>query len=168
MKEDQKAVSDRLILHVSLEKEEAEIIGVEAQFLQISMAKLLKDYCLQYVRFKEEAVLAAEGMLAESVTAFADSLSKEARLAVLLDRMEKKIDAADRDHKMIINLISTFIKIWYNHTEEVPQDKRPERSKLTEIRFGRFLKLIASSCQQEDTFITQEINRLIEQQLIEG
>jgi hypothetical protein len=137
--------TSRSILNVALEEAELMRLKQEAATLGVSMAKLVREYSLAYLGMKEEAMKAAEGILENPSSAYTQLLNIDARLDERIGQLKLLIEESNDKSRSLMNMLAVFIKVWFNHTDEVPEEMRDARSKLTEIRFRRFARLVAKA-----------------------
>jgi hypothetical protein len=133
------------VLNIYLEGEQLEMIRAEATAIGVSMTKLMRDYTTAYLRMTKEARLAEAGNLQHPSSAYTQLLNIDARLDKQIEELAVLIKEGNDQSRSLLNILAVFIKVWLNHTEEVPEALRDVRSQVTEIRLKRFARLVAKA-----------------------
>lgn len=72
---------------------------------------------------------------------------KEAILGRSLDRIERRVKAAERNQEIIAETLSLFIRAWLTNTLELPDDQKPTAEKTGGRRYRKFLEALAIRLQ---------------------
>ncbi len=161
-------MGERSSTKVNLEGDFREQIKREANLLSVSMSRILRDYSLEYIKLKNEAKTAKEGKLSEGSILHTFISSMEARIANSLEENQKGITELKNDIQIIAAIIDNFIKLYLNHTKEIPIDERNERIKSSLNRYRKFLTTVKSTINNGSGDVIAEIKELIYQELERG
>ncbi len=72
---------------------------------------------------------------------------KEAILGRSLDRIGRRVKAAERNQEIIAETLSLFIRSWLTNTLELPEDQKPTAEKAGGRRYKKFLEALALRLQ---------------------
>ncbi|KIE05246.1 hypothetical protein NF27_DT00200 [Candidatus Jidaibacter acanthamoeba] len=154
-------IGDRSSTKVNLHGEMRELISREAKDLGISISRLLRDYCFEHIKLKEESRLAKEGKIKEGSILHTFISNMEARIAISIESNQNEIIALRNDVQIIAVIIDNYIKLYLNHTKEVPLLEREQRIKSSLVRYNNFLNAIKSNPRNEGGNIISEIRGFI-------
>jgi len=72
---------------------------------------------------------------------------KEAILGRSLDRIERRVKAAERNQEIIAETLSLFIRAWLTNTLELPEDQKSTAEKAGGRRYKKFLEALSLRLQ---------------------
>jgi hypothetical protein len=97
-----------------------------------------------------------EGSIIEA--AMREYLGKTEQEDILLkkiDRVSRQIEHLRRENKAMLEVISSFIRVYLTHTQEVPEHEKSAAETKGARKFARFMELVAKNLENSKPFFDE-------------
>jgi hypothetical protein len=139
---------------VKLEGEALKLIKHEAELTSTPMSKILRDYAVEYIKLKNDSLAARKSSLIHCLIA-----GMESRIAISLEENLKAHNEVNSKLEVLSTILDSYIKLYLNHTPEVPLEQKAERVRATLPRYQRFLNGVKNAFVHDN--IISQIQELV-------
>ena len=110
----------------------------------------LPIHMVQQIKFVAQERGVTEGSVYEA--ALRDYLGKTEQDEILLkksDRIARQLDRLRREHKAMFEVLSTFVRVYLAHTQDIPEHEKPNAELKATRKFARFMELVAKGLAED-------------------
>lgn len=108
---------------------------------------------LKYVS-KERGV--TEGSIVEAaVRNYLGKTENEDVVLKKIDRMSRQIDKLRKENKAMLEVVSSFVRVYLTHTQEIPEHQKREAENKGSRKFARFMELVAKNLESSKPFFEE-------------
>lgn len=116
----------------------------------------LPIHMVQQIKYVAKERGIAEGSIVEA--ALRDYLGKTENEEILLkksDRVSRQIESLRRENKMMLEVLSSFIRVYLTHAQEIPENDKANAEQKGARKFSRFMELVAKSLEEHKPFFDE-------------
>lgn len=99
--------------------------------------------------------------------ALRDYLGKTEHEEILLkksDKISRQIEHLRREHKTTLEVLSSFIRVYLTHAQEIPEHEKTNAEQKAMKRFSRFMDLVAQALEENRPFFDELMERRFEKE----
>ena len=116
----------------------------------------LPTHMVQQIKYIAQERGVTEGSIVEA--ALRDYLGKTEHEEILLkksDKISRQIEKLNRDNKTTLEVLSSFIRVYLTHAQEIPAHEKTNAELKGARKFGRFMELVAKALDDNKPFFDE-------------
>lgn len=113
----------------------------------------LPIHIVQQIKYVASERGVTEGSVIEA--ALRGYLGKTEHEEILLkksDKISRQIDRLRRENKALFEMLSTYVRVYLTHTQEIPEQEKTQAELKATRKFARFMELVAKGLEDNKQF----------------
>lgn len=113
-------------------------------------------HMVQQIKYVASERGVSEGSIVEA--ALRDYLGKTEHEEILLkksDKLSRQLERLRREHKAMFEVMTTFVRVYLTHTEEIPEHEKTNAELKGARKFNRFMELVTKALEENKPFFDE-------------
>jgi hypothetical protein len=116
----------------------------------------LPIHMVQQVKFVAQERGVTDGSIVEAaLREFLGKTEQEEILLKKVDRLSRQLERMKREHRAMLEVLSSFIRVYLTHEKEIPENEKTQAELKGARRFARFMDLVASELDKNKPFFDE-------------
>lgn len=113
-------------------------------------------HMVQQVKYVAQERGVTDGSIVEAaLREFLGKTEQEEILLKKMDRVSRQLERMKREHRAMLEVMSSFIRVYLTHEREIPENEKPNAELKGARRFARFMDLVASELDKNKPFFDE-------------
>jgi len=113
-------------------------------------------HMVQQVKYVAQERGVTDGSIVEAaLREFLGKTEQEEILLKKMDRVSRQLERMKREHRAMLEVMSSFIRVYLTHEREIPENEKPHAELKGARRFARFMDLVASELDKNKPFFDE-------------
>lgn len=116
----------------------------------------LPIHMVQQVKYVAQEQGVTDGSIVEAaLREFLGKTEQEEILLKKMDRVSRQLERMKREHRAVLEVLSSFIRVYLTHEKEIPENEKANAEIKGARRFARFMDLVASELDKNKPFFDE-------------